>query len=116
MNRRAFLGALATGGAVTGLAANATRYAAGPADSTRERPWVVRFSATPITGKSADIVDARTGENVARRIPFVCAARCERSRVTGRPVRVLLFRLKDGRPFVVGRRLATEPAWIQAVG
>ncbi len=115
MNRRAFLGALWTGGAVTGLASCHAGCATGPADSSRERPWVVRFAVTPITGKSSEIVDARTGENVARRLPYVCAARCERSRVTGRPVRVFLFRLKNGQPFLTGGRLATEPAWIRAV-
>ena len=116
MNRRAFLGALATGGAATGLVANGARFASGPVDSSRERPWLVRFSESPITGKSAEIFDARTGENVASRIPYVCATRCERSRVTQRPVRVVLFRLKDGYRFVIGDRLATEPAWLQAIG
>ena len=110
MNRRAFLGAFVSGAVLLPsgeLRRWRYRAANGPTDSRRDRPWVVRFAETPITWRSGDIFDARTGEHIATRLPYVIARRCERSRVTGRPVRVAIFRLKDGHQFLIGGRLAT---------
>ena len=116
MNRRGFIGALMTGGALTGLATEARTFAHGAAESTRERPWVLRASTTPITGRDACVYDARTGENVSNRFLYAVAPRLERARVTGRPTRIALLRLNHaGKPFVTGNRLATEPAWVRII-
>lgn len=112
MARRTFLGAVATGAAI-GAFVSARTSASGPADSTRDRPWHLRASEAPLTSRST-VFDARTGTDVGRDILLACCRRLERSRITGCPVRIVLFRRNAaGQVFVVGDRIATEPAWVQ---
>lgn len=110
LKRREFLWASFAG------AAAAVAGAGEASPRSRVDPWVLRSSEAPVTGRG-ELCDARTGEPVGRRVPLRCAARLERSRVTGRPVRIALYRLgPDGWPFAVGDRVATEPAWVRVVG
>lgn len=115
LSRRTFLGAVGTGAALTGLA-NEVRIAMaqGPAESSREQPWLLRTEEVPITGQRT-VWDARTGEDVGCRVPYTMARRLERSRLTGQPVRIVLFRLKEGKTFIGGGRLVTEPAWVRVI-
>ena len=116
IGRRTFLGAVATGAAMAALAHEAKVFAAGPMDSTRERPWVLQVREIPITGRGG-VWDLRSGENVSRRVPYALAPRLERSRLTGHPVRVSLFRLDAaGKHYAIGNRIASEPAWVRVVG
>ena len=115
MHRRGFIGALMTGGVIAGLAAEARTFAHGAIDSTRERPWALRTHTTPITGREY-VYDARTGEDVSIRVPYAAASRLERSRVTGKPMRIVVFRLDcSGQLLVTGNRVATEPAWVRII-
>ena len=116
IGRRTFLGAVATGAAMAGLAHEAKAFAAGPADSTRDRPWMLQVREIPITGRG-HVWDARTGEDVSGRCPYKLAPRLERSRLTGQPVRVALFRLNAaGKQYLIGNEFASEPAWVRVVG
>ena len=118
MNRRAFLGALATGGAVTGLAAHGGRFASGHADSTRERPWVVRYVGREgMAFGRGHMRDAMTGEDVSVRFPYNSAYRVERALRSGRPMRLALFALNaSGHHYVFGSRVAMEWAWTKVIG
>ena len=118
MNRRAFLGALATGGAVTGLAANSTRFASGPADSSRENPWVVRYAGRKGTVFArGQLLDVRTGKDVSARFSYHSVYRVERALRSGRPLRLALYSVDaSGNHYVAGGRVAMESAWIKVIG
>lgn len=117
MQRRFFLAALGTGSATAALLAPAMTSARTPAESTRERPWLLRTDGTqPIPSVRCHIFDARTGVDVSHHISYRACHRLERSRLTGQPVRIAVLRVNaDGKHYLVGERLASEPAWVRVI-
>lgn len=54
------------------------------------------------------VICCRTGEDISKRFPAAAAQRLRRSFVTRRAIRVHLFRLRDGIPYIEGATIARE--------